>query len=72
MLKGIDVVITSYSIHYTKLYEMLNPELNLPIGMYLFTDGVYILKTSEEYPDLIGNVITSYSIHYTKLYDIPD
>ncbi len=44
-------------------YPMLNPELNLPIGMYLFTDGVYILKTSEEYPDLIGKKVININGH---------
>ena len=56
-------VITSYSIHYTKLYEIdiIEPtaktvdelkKLNLPAGVD------------------ITIVITSYSIHYTKLYEM--
>ena len=50
-------VITSYSIHYTKLYEDENGEevaiaANTPVSMNMW-----------------GFVITSYSIHYTKLYE---
>ena len=47
-------VITSYSIHYTKLYEVVSVD----------TDGAKV----EEILDQVF-VITSYSIHYTKLYD---
>ena len=46
-------VITSYSIHYTKLYEPGGARISFPI---LFDSRGEI-------------VITSYSIHYTKLYE---
>ena len=59
------VVITSYSIHYTKLYE--------------FGEGrdtaLFRIAGHVNLHDHIGNdydywsVITSYSIHYTKLYE---
>ena len=50
-------VITSYSIHYTKLYES--------IGKCRFKMG-----NNCKYGSWIRLcVITSYSIHYTKLYD---
>ena len=51
-------VITSYSIHYTKLYD-----LRL---------GAVRIQYSAAAADVLGYlqlVITSYSIHYTKLYD---
>ena len=71
-------VITSYSIHYTKLYDLrakLKPEPALNINL--------INASAEEVKDLqllpqsfakayelaINSVITSYSIHYTKLYE---
>ena len=50
-------VITSYSIHYTKLYDYRR-------GFYFqWINRFTIFKYSEI-------VITSYSIHYTKLYDV--
>ena len=52
-------VITSYSIHYTKLYEF----------QYSFTSDYY----KNRMRIFLGDnepVITSYSIHYTKLYDL--
>ena len=49
-------VITSYSIHYTKLYDVLP-----------FEQAAEILKKTEH---MCVIVITSYSIHYTKLYDL--
>ena len=66
-------VITSYSIHYTKLYEPVPNSLskrpdclddiqsgqNSPLRIVFMSDW-----GAEE------GVITSYSIHYTKLYDI--
>ena len=52
-------VITSYSIHYTKLYDHLLPGRTLCI--------------EPPYPGFFAGiglpVITSYSIHYTKLYE---
>ena len=52
-------VITSYSIHYTKLYEVTS-EVGPPRGCNL--------DVIKEKANMI--VITSYSIHYTKLYDM--
>ena len=49
-------VITSYSIHYTKLYESNDVCI-------LRTDGTMQIYKKGAF------VITSYSIHYTKLYD---
>ena len=46
-------VITSYSIHYTKLYEALRLARLGRLGAEAVDEAV----------------ITSYSIHYTKLYD---
>ena len=59
------IVITSYSIHYTKLYEFLGGSV-VAIG---FSTGYHFLIV------LVGiiyviDVITSYSIHYTKLYEV--
>ena len=57
-------VITSYSIHYTKLYEVGHLQAQL---LDLFLDVLAALHLR-----LLGgpDVITSYSIHYTKLYDV--
>ena len=62
-------VITSYSIHYTKLYDNLHD-----------ADGNESLKSTEvsesevseteKKHELETPVITSYSIHYTKLYEL--
>ena len=51
-------VITSYSIHYTKLYEVRKRKIRKED----------IDKAVEQV--LAFNVITSYSIHYTKLYEV--
>ena len=70
------IVITSYSIHYTKLYDIY--ESCLP---YIKTGNPIVLKGKRDtYRDVvtiqciyvrgITNVITSYSIHYTKLYEL--
>ena len=53
------LVITSYSIHYTKLYENRHAD-DLPLGGRVQAE----LRVADR---LL--VITSYSIHYTKLYD---
>ena len=57
-----DIVITSYSIHYTKLYEL--PRV-APL------DSKSSASTNSATLASKGNVITSYSIHYTKLYEMP-
>ena len=59
-------VITSYSIHYTKLYEAL-------AAVEGRDDAIgkdKILELMAAVDEYIPTVITSYSIHYTKLYDI--
>ena len=56
-----DGVITSYSIHYTKLYDITIPPEMLAVIKKKVDEGFYS-STSEL-------VITSYSIHYTKLYE---
>ena len=79
------IVITSYSIHYTKLYEpvfALQPvipgELLFRIedqggksagGMDLYHPHVETGRNPVEGVAANEGVITSYSIHYTKLYD---
>ena len=50
------IVITSYSIHYTKLYESKPRKART--------------LSSRWNTSLTVSVITSYSIHYTKLYDV--
>ena len=54
-------VITSYSIHYTKLYDDAGGEPLSP--------GEWLLELYVEDDLIITGVITSYSIHYTKLYE---
>ena len=55
-----DNVITSYSIHYTKLYEYIAEKS----GFGSVNSFTRVFK------EAIGKtVITSYSIHYTKLYE---
>ena len=83
MLVGL-LVITSYSIHYTKLYESTRclqctceaigycdlRRLGIEYGTTLRT-----LEPQHHegagYRSVSENVITSYSIHYTKLYEAP-
>ena len=73
--KYANFVITSYSIHYTKLYEMSSlakvwyDYIFVAIGMLIVSLLVYIaLRFSSHLVKFF--VITSYSIHYTKLYEI--
>ena len=56
------IVITSYSIHYTKLYERTSRKV-------LFTQAGLRLVEQARRVLAEARVITSYSIHYTKLYD---
>lgn len=55
----IQQLIASFGDSHTRLdwYSLLQPEYNLPIGCYLFSDGLYILKTSTEYSHLIGQKV---------------
>ena len=76
-------VITSYSIHYTKLYEFSlgepdgeKTERVTELAWALTRAGLKVPVRSdirtEIWVKLLGNmtfVITSYSIHYTKLYE---
>ena len=68
-------VITSYSIHYTKLYDLpgedaaeANPYVAVPIASGIGEARNAIIACSAALLIVIG-VITSYSIHYTKLYE---
>ena len=61
-------VITSYSIHYTKLYDDGLRGTSRPWQL----DPVPLFISGEEWSVIeagLMHVITSYSIHYTKLYD---
>ena len=80
-------VITSYSIHYTKLYETATSALSLVVAdaRGVTVEGMTALRKQARENSVTlrvvrntlakraftGTVITSYSIHYTKLYD-PD
>ena len=55
-------VITSYSIHYTKLYENT---VSIRFGLDIGSTTVKCVALDQD--KVI--VITSYSIHYTKLYE---
>ena len=55
-----EIVITSYSIHYTKLYDD---------GKQASGNGGRITRQEGCAFRAIRHVITSYSIHYTKLYE---
>ena len=77
------LVITSYSIHYTKLYDFVVSVV--AISYYLIGIVAKLLEGMASYVPafdaklaslfsipvvvLLVCVITSYSIHYTKLYD---
>ena len=73
------LVITSYSIHYTKLYDLTlqkNVISSLKTGTIAIYEGYRGASVSKEgrpvgefYVYEVEGVITSYSIHYTKLYD---
>ena len=61
-------VITSYSIHYTKLYDnsaYFFPEALACRALY----KLWVEYPIDDHPCQSISVITSYSIHYTKLYD---
>ena len=78
-------VITSYSIHYTKLYECMALECDVTNEENVKNTIDAILKEYGHIDILLNNagvavgggvetltedVITSYSIHYTKLYEL--
>ena len=60
------IVITSYSIHYTKLYD---GRLHTIRALHFILVTVIASSTIISNSALTNYVITSYSIHYTKLYD---
>ena len=70
----IDDVITSYSIHYTKLYDpflgfFINNNNTIEHIQLFFL--LYTVNTIATYTYIYKSfVITSYSIHYTKLYEV--
>ena len=84
ILRDHDTVITSYSIHYTKLYDpsvdgyQILTTINYKLTKYmeaLFSyEKAMNLNISSTLQDKLStfiaiHVITSYSIHYTKLYE---
>jgi len=52
-------LIASFGDSHTRInwYPFLKKKDFLPIGLYWFSDGIYILKTSKEYEDLLGKRI---------------
>ena len=63
-------VITSYSIHYTKLYEITNSKRAIHTPADLEGLKIRVVGTPAFIDTMKAlGVITSYSIHYTKLYD---
>ena len=80
---AIDSVITSYSIHYTKLYDgrggairssaarRIRARWSTPWwrGRRACASRAWRAPSPPPLPNCRTSVITSYSIHYTKLYD---
>ena len=66
------IVITSYSIHYTKLYERTFIRSWGATKNVLSPSSIWKRSVSRvpSHRDSKSFVITSYSIHYTKLYDV--
>ena len=77
-------VITSYSIHYTKLYELAKRNAHAVGGQHLIRRHLQVMVADVALGPIqievgvvgqvhrgegIRGVITSYSIHYTKLYE---
>ena len=65
-------VITSYSIHYTKLYDIPSILIQLVFGKasIMFTHGQTVVPErliSEGFKFKYDNRITSYNVCYTKL-----
>ena len=77
--RAINRVITSYSIHYTKLYDRSQTEIPPPAcpSHIRWAESWYSARTAcaamplewEKFSNCCPSVITSYSIHYTKLYE---
>ena len=61
------IVITSYSIHYTKLYESFKASKYSFVSLII--TGLNPISAIRLGIAISPFVITSYSIHYTKLYD---
>ena len=67
-------VITSYSIHYTKLYELHQEKYSDVQLEHMYADNcaMQLVRNPRQFDVIVTDkVITSYSIHYTKLYDDP-
>ena len=78
-----ELVITSYSIHYTKLYDLnfvaiIGVLVGLLLGLKIenrnnvilwLLGALFISYLMGPTPYYEAIVITSYSIHYTKLYE---
>ena len=61
-----DSVITSYSIHYTKLYEIFLPAI-FWILFWVSGSNFLIWSLSDASPSSFATRITSYNVCYTKL-----
>ena len=70
LLQQIQSVITSYSIHYTKLYEANTAQVLEKVKAELKQIEKILPQDTKISIFYDRSVITSYSIHYTKLYDL--
>ena len=62
-LMMMQVVITSYSIHYTKLYEVMQPQEVIALGR-LFKEGIY---DANRVVVLTGSEVIKPAYYHTKL-----
>ena len=70
-VRHVEIVITSYSIHYTKLYEerLAFPDQQCMDLANDQQEDFFFKRGEHELKWILAYVITSYSIHYTKLYE---
>ena len=64
------IVITSYSIHYTKLYEQSLVKVTEMVPFFSPVMPMTPVTSPRATVSFLTYVITSYSIHYTKLYEV--
>ena len=69
MARDKKVVITSYSIHYTKLYDYYRGARSGATARTMNISRKLCIWIITSVSITSAIVITSYSIHYTKLYD---